>query len=88
MSGTLFILDRCDDFVLSSIRMAVAPIPVSILLSPGCPRVLVTVTPVVVRKIQSPGMDFAVIPVMVIPVMPIVDSHLNGGACGPGHSHN
>jgi hypothetical protein len=45
-------------------------------------------TLVVVGKIHSPGVVLAIIPVVVIPVVPIVDTDLNGGAFGRGNSHN
>lgn len=73
--------------LLAPVWVSVAPIPVPGLLPPVRPREFVMI-PVVVRKIHSPSMVFAVIPVMVVPVAPIVDSDLYACALGPGNSHN
>ena len=53
-----------------------APIPVVPLHSVVLPVVL-TITPVLCYQVASVGAVFVVVPVMVITVVPIVDSDLN-----------
>jgi hypothetical protein len=69
------------------IWMAVAPIPVFRLLSLLCLREFVRL-PVVFRKEHPPLLVFVVIPVVIILVVPIVDSDLNAGLLGYGAGHN
>ena len=67
--------------------MAMAPFPVSILVAPMGSHVLV-MAPVVVGEIDAPSMVLTVIPVVIVLVVPIVNSDLHGGAFGRGNSHS
>jgi len=65
----------------------VAPVPIvplhSVVLS-----LVRAITPVLFRQVTSVGAVFAIVPVMVIAVVPIVDSHLGAGLLGFGFGHN
>jgi len=63
--------------------MTVPPIPVVPLRSVVLPVVL-NIGPVSFCQVTPVGAIFVVVPVMVITVIPIVDSHLNGGFLRPG----
>jgi hypothetical protein len=67
--------------------MTVAPIPVVFLLSVVLPVVL-AVAPVPFFQVTPVGMVFVVVPVMVIAVISIVDSHLDAGLLSFGSGHN
>jgi hypothetical protein len=73
--------------LLIVVRMTVAPIPVvslhSVVLS-----VVRTISPVLCYQVTSVGVVFAVVPVMVITVVPIVDSDLHAGLLSFGFGHN
>ena len=67
--------------------MTVAPIPIVPLHSVMLPVVL-TITPVPFCQVTPVGAVFAVVPVMVIMVVPIVDSDLQGALLRGGVGHN
>jgi hypothetical protein len=67
--------------------MTVAPIPIVSLHSVVLP-VVRAITPVLFYEVTSVGAVFAVVPVMIIAVVPIVDSHLDAGLLSSGFSHN
>jgi hypothetical protein len=62
--------------LLIAVRMTVAPIPVVPLLSVVLPAVL-TIRPVLCRQVTPVGAALVVVPVVVITVVPIIDSHLD-----------
>ena len=72
---------------LIAVRMTVAPIPIVSLHSVVLPLVR-AITPVPFHKVTSVGAVFAVVPVMVIAVVPIVDSHLDAGLLSFGFAPN
>ena len=72
---------------LIAVRMTVAPIPVTPLRSVVLP-VVFTITPVLFCQVTPVGAVFAVVPVMVITVVPIVDSDLHAGILSFGFGHN
>jgi len=69
------------------IRMAVAPVPVIPLI-----LVFLSVVGAIIlvpfRQVASVGMFFAVIPVMIIPMVSIVDSDMNADLLRFGGRHN
>jgi hypothetical protein len=65
----------------------VAPIPVMPLRSVVLP-VVFTITPVLFCQVAPVGAVFVVVPVMVIAVVSIVDSHLDAGLLSFGSGHN
>jgi len=67
--------------------MSVAPIPVVPLRSIVLP-VVFTITPVLFCQITPVSTVFAVVPVMVIAVVPIVDSNLDAVFLSFGFGHN
>jgi hypothetical protein len=67
--------------------MTVAPVPVLRLLLFACLREFVS-APGIVRTIPPVGPVFFVIPVMVVLVVPIVDSDLNASVLRFGHCHD
>jgi hypothetical protein len=65
----------------------VAPIPIVPLHSVVLPLVR-SITPMLFRQVTSVGAVFAIVPVMVIAVVSIVDSHLDTGLLRFGFGHN
>jgi len=73
--------------LLIVVRMTVAPIPVVLLHSIALP-VIHTITPMLFYQVAPVGLVFAAVPVMVITVVPIVDSDLHAGLLSFGFGHN
>ena len=67
--------------------MSVAPIPVVLLHSIVLPVVL-TITPVLFCQVTPVGAVFVVVPVVVITMVPIVDSHLDAAFLRSGVGHD
>ena len=67
--------------------MTVAPIPVMPLRSVVLSLVR-TITPVLFHQVTSVRAVFVVVPVMVIAVVSIVDSHLDAGLLSFGFNHH
>jgi hypothetical protein len=65
----------------------VAPIPIVSLRSVVLPLVR-AITPVPFHQVTPVGTVFAIVPVMVIAVVPIVDSHLDAGFLSFGFNHH
>ena len=76
-----------DQLLLIVVWMTVAPIPVVPSRSVALPVVL-TVSPVLSRQVTPISAVFAVVPVMVITVVPIVDPNLHAGFLCFGFGHN
>jgi len=72
---------------LIAVWVTVAPIPIVSLHSVVLPLVR-AITPVPFHKVTSVGAVFAVVPVMVIAVVPIVDPHLDAGLLSFGSGPN
>jgi len=66
--------------------MAVSPIPVFALFLPVGMRILVIV-PVVIRQEYSPLVSLVIIPVVIVLVIPIVNSYLNTRLLRHGRGH-
>jgi hypothetical protein len=73
--------------LLVAVGMIVAPIPVVPLHSVVLPVVL-TIPPVLRRQITPVGAVLVVLPVVIITVVPIIDSHLDAAFLRPGASHD
>jgi uncharacterized YccA/Bax inhibitor family protein len=73
--------------LLIAVRMAVAPIPVVSLRSVVLPVVL-TIPPVLCRQVTPVGAVFAVVPLVVITMVPIIDSDLDAAFLRSGVGHN
>jgi hypothetical protein len=69
--------------LLIAVRMAVAPIPVVSLHSGVLPTVL-TISSVLCDQVIPIRAVFVVVPVMVVMVVPIVDSHPDAAVLGSG----
>jgi hypothetical protein len=67
--------------------MTVPPIPVVPLLSVVLPVVL-TIRPVLCRQVTPVGAVLVVVPVVVITVVPIIDSHLDAAFLRSGMGHD
>jgi hypothetical protein len=67
--------------------MTVAPIPVVFLHLVLLPVVL-TITPAPFHQVTPIGAVFAVVPVVVVTVVPIIDADLDGGLLSFGFGHN
>jgi hypothetical protein len=72
--GTAETLVSC----LFAVWMAVAPVPV-ILLLPAALLVVLPIVSVLIREIASIGAILAVVPIVIVLVIPIIDSDLDAG---------
>ena len=72
---------------LIAVRMTVPPIPV-VPLRPIVLPVVLNICPVLFSQIAPVGVIFAVVPIMVITVVPVVDSNLHAGFLRSGSGHD